>query len=90
MQWRFVKTHAEMGREGYIGPSWQSLFYAEMVFGRKNKYRWESEWILDRLRGVAMVFPTLGPEAMPTLWERETPHWCGFMELYQNSGLMDA
>ena len=86
------RTHAAMGSEGYVGPSWQCLFFAGMVFGGKKRYPLESEWILDRLREVAMVFPTLRPvvEAMPTLWERERSHWYGFAELYRSTGLMDA
>lgn len=83
------RTHTAMGREVCHGTV---LFYAVLVFGGKNGYMLEDEWICDRPRDVAMVFPTLRPviEDMPTLWERQRSHWCGFTELYRNTGLMNA
>jgi hypothetical protein len=85
------RTHAALGSEAYVGPSWQSLFYAGMVFGGKKRYPLESEWILEKLRGVGAVFPTLKPviEGMPKVWEDEISHWCGISVLYQSTGLMD-
>lgn len=86
------RTHAAMGANAYIGPSWMSLFFAGMVFGGKHRYPLESQWILDQLRGIALLVPTIKPvaEAMPGLWEQEISHWCGFSDLFQKTGLMDA
>ena len=86
------RTHAALGKEAYIGPSWQSLFYAGMVFGGKMRYPLESEWIMERLRIVAAGFPSvrLVIESMPLQWEDEMSHWNGFAVWFRYHGLLDS
>jgi hypothetical protein len=86
------RTHAALGKEAYIGPSWQSLFYAGMVFGGKKRYPLESEWIMEKLRIVGAGFPSvrLVIESMPLQWEDEMSHWNGFAAWFRYHGLLDS
>jgi len=83
------RTHAALGMNAYIGPSWQTLFYAGMVFAGRKGYPEESEWILERLEVVAAGLPTWRPviESMPLMWESEMSHWNGFAGLF---GVLDS
>lgn len=82
------RTHAALGENAFVGPSWQGLFYAGMVFGGKKQSPKESEWIMERLKVVVEGLPSWKRviESMPLLWEGEMSHWNGFAGL---SGLLD-
>jgi len=86
------KTHAALGKEANVGPSWQCLFYAGMALGGKKRYPLECEWIEERLQEVAMFFPSAKPviDRIPTLWEKEKASWCGFSEFYESCGLLES
>ena len=82
------RTHAALGKNAFVGPSWQGLFYAGMVFGGRKQSLKESEWIMERLKAVEAGLPSWKPviESMPLLWEGKMSHWNGFAGL---SGLLD-
>jgi hypothetical protein len=83
------RTHAALGKHGFIGPAWQSLFFAGAGLGGKKRYPMESKWLLDTLRSIAMAYPTLIAvmEAMPRMWEADHFHWTGLAVLYNSVGL---
>jgi hypothetical protein len=84
------RTHAALGKEGFIGPAWQALFFAGAALGGKKRYPMESEWLLDTLRNIALAYPVLIPvmEVMPIAWESDHFHWTGLAVLYNSVGLM--
>ena len=86
------RTHAALGKEGFRGPSWHSLFFAGLAFGGKKRYPLECEWLLEMLRAVAVAFPVLMPvmEGMPALWESNTFDWTGLAKIYIDAGLLDS
>lgn len=83
------RTQAALGKEGLIGPSWQSLFYAGVVFGGLET---ESKWVLEMLRGITTVFRVISEivERMPIVWEGEKAHWNAFARPWEVNGLMDG
>jgi hypothetical protein len=86
------RTQAALGKEGYVGPCWHCLFYAGIVFGGSKRYSMESEWTLDMLRSVAIVFPVIQEmvERMPAVWESDRVHWNAFARLWEVNGLVDT
>jgi hypothetical protein len=83
------RTHAALGKEGFIGPTWQALFFAGAALGGKKRYPMESEWLLNTLRNIALAYPVLihVMEAMPAAWESDHFHWTGLAMLYNSVGL---
>jgi len=79
------RTHVALGQEGYIGPSWQCLFYAGVAFGGTNLYPMESGWVLDTLKRIVSVLPFLEPivARMPRVWNAEYVHWNSFAQLWE-------
>jgi hypothetical protein len=71
------RTHAALGEDAVILPSWQCLFFAGLAFGGKKVYPRECGWILERCLGVATAFPVIESviEGTVASWEAETVHW---------------
>src|SRR5579862_5117453 len=86
------RTHAALGREAMVGPSWQYLYFAGLVFGGSKLYPMESQWILDQLRLTGLVYPMVAElvKVMPSVWEADTFVWTGLADLFKDTGLMDA
>ena len=82
------RTQAALGKDGFIGPQWQCLFYAGLAFGAENFYPLESNWVLGRLRVIGIAFPILSPmvEKMPAIWRSDKVHWNAFGRLYPGVG----
>lgn len=86
------RTHAALGAEAMVGPSWQCLYFAGMVFGGRKLYPMESQWILDQLRFIGVVYPMVARlvDAMPSVWEADAFVWTGLADLFKDVGLMDS
>lgn len=86
------RIHAAMGKEAFVGPSWQSLYFAGLVFGGKKRYPMECQWLLDNLRIVGVIYPIMKPvvEFMPACWDGDEVPWAGFAGLFKLSGMLDS
>jgi hypothetical protein len=71
------RTHAALGEDGVILPSWQCLFFAGLAFGGMKVYPRECGWILERCLGIATAFPVVTSfiDGMLVSWEAGTVHW---------------
>jgi hypothetical protein len=86
------RTHAALGREAFVGPSWQCLYFAGLAFGGSKLYPMESRWCLEQLELTGRVFPMVAAlvKAMPSVWEADAFAWTGLADLFEGVGLMDS
>ena len=85
------RLHAAMGRDAYVGPSWQSLYFAGLVFGGKTKYPMECQWLASNLKVVGLIYRSMKSvvEAMPSYWDEDDVYWNGFAGLFKLTGMLD-
>lgn len=79
------RTHASLRMDTVLSAAWEALYYAGLVFGGTRFYPRESEWIMERSRGIAKVFYFLMQpvELMPANWEKATVEWNSFAKIIQ-------
>jgi hypothetical protein len=79
------RMHAALGKNAIAGPQWQALFWAGFAFG--NEYPAERNWVLEKEREAAAVFPVYNPQVdrMTTAWTSKRVHWNAFGALWHTN-----
>ena len=85
------RIHAAMGKDAYVGPSWQSLYFAGLIFGGKAKYPMECQWLASNLKVVGLMYPTMirVVEVMPSHWDEDDVSWNGFAAIFKLTGMLE-
>ena len=86
------RTHAALGQEAFVGPSWQCLHFAGLAFGGAKLHPMETRWLLVQLQLTGRFFPTVAAlvEVMPSVWEADEFVWTGLADLYKDVGFLDS